>query len=133
MSAVNNLTEKICTEIEEKVSAAIKPIAEEYGLNYELPQSSCYPDGTLLVVRSQFSVPEREKTVASQKEEEDFICYAESFGMQANWLGRSFQRGNFNYKVVGLRVHAPKQCAILERVDGSRCYENGALVAKYLG
>lgn len=133
MTAVKNLTEEVCAEIEKKVAAAMKPIAEEYGLQFELLHSSHYPDGTLMVARSEFSVPEREKTVASQKEEEDYVCYAESFGMQANWLGKSFERGNFTYKVAGLRVHSPTDCAILERSDGSRCYENGALVRKYLG
>jgi len=129
---IKKLTDGICQEIEAKIAASLKPIADEYGINLDVHKGKLYPDGTTLSTYCQFSVPEREVTVASIKEEEDFLCYAESFGMQANWLGKTFMRGQFNYKVVGLRVDAPTECAILERQDGARSYENGKLVAKYL-
>ena len=132
MARIKKLTEELCTEIESRMAEALRPIAEEYQLDFEILKGSLYPDGTTFAARCQIAVPERAKTVASQKEEEDYLCYAESFGMRAEWLGRSFERGNFNYKVVGLRVHAPKECAILERSDGSRSYENGALVSRFL-
>lgn len=131
MSPVKKLTPTICQEIEEKISAAIAPIADEYGIKFDLCNSRLFPDATTFTSYCKFTVHEREKTVASEKEEEDFLCYAESFGMRSEWLGKTFMRGNFNYKVVGLRVDAPDHCAILERKDGARSYENGKLVAKY--
>ena len=133
MSPIKKLTPSICREIEEKISAALAPIADEYGVNFDLHNARMFPDATTFSAYSQFTVHEREKTVASEKEEEDFLCYAESFGMRSEWLGKSFQRGNFNYKVVGLRVDAPSECAIIERSDGARSYENGKLISHYMG
>lgn len=132
MTRINQLTDTLCAEIESRMASFLKPLAAEYGLNFSMLKGNLYPDGTTFAARCQLSVPERRETVASEKEEEDFICYAESFGMRSEWLGRTFERGNFTYKVAGLRISAPKECAILERSDGSRCYENGALVSKYL-
>ncbi len=132
MTPVKKLTPSICGEIEAKIRAALAPIAEEYGIKVELHNTRMFPDATTFSAYCQFTVAEREKTVASEKEEEDFLCYAESFGMRAEWLGKSFQRGNFNYKVVGLRVDSPTECAIIERSDGARSYENGKLVSHYL-
>ncbi|WP_029911888.1 hypothetical protein [Pelobacter seleniigenes] len=132
MAPIKKLTAPLCQEIESRIAASLQPLAQEYGLTFEMLKGNLYPDGTTFGARCQFAVPERQATAASQKEEEDFLCYAESFGMRAEWLGKSFERGNFSYKVVGLRVGAPKECAILERTDGARSYENGALVAKYL-
>lgn len=132
MSPVKKLTSSICREIEEKISAALAPIAEEYGISLDLHNSRLFPDATTFSTYCQFTVAEREKTVASEKEEEDYLCYAESFGMRAEWLGKSFKRGNFDYKVVGLRVEAPTECAILERSDGARSYENGKLISRYM-
>ncbi len=132
MSPVKKLTPAICKEIEEKISTAVAPIAAEYGIRFDLCNSRLFPDATIFTSYCQFAVPEREKTVASEKEEEDYLCYAESFGMRAEWLGKSFKRGNFDYKVVGLRVDAPTECAILERSDGARSYENGKLISRFM-
>jgi hypothetical protein len=129
MSPLYKLTEDLCSEIENEIKKALQPIAEKYQLNLSTIKGQLFPDGTTYSCYTQLSLPERPQTVASVKEEEDYLCYAESFGMRAEWLGRSFNQGNFDYKVVGLRVDAPTECAILERSDGSRCYKNGKYVS----
>ena len=132
MARIKELTEEFCSELDQEIAAALQPLADKHQIDLTMLPGYLFPDGTTYGARCQFALPERVETVASQKEEEDYLCYAESFGMRAEWLGQSFTRGNFTYKVVGLRVHAPKECAILERSDGSRCYENGALIAHHL-
>jgi hypothetical protein len=132
MNPLYTLTEDLCSEIENEIHQALQPIAEKYKLNLSTIKGNLFPDGTAFSCYSQFSLPERPASAASIKEEQDYTCYAESFGMQAEWLGRSFELGKFSYKVVGLRVEAPNECAILERSDGARSYQNGKYVAHHL-
>ncbi len=132
MSQVKKLTEDLCTTINTEIAEALKPIAEKYGLLLSFPNGRLYPDATTFSCYCQLNVPERKETVASEKEEEDFLSYAESFGMRAEWLGQSFEQGHFSYKVVGLRVDAHDECAILQRSDGSRCHKNGKYVAHHM-
>jgi hypothetical protein len=132
MSSYVKLTQDLCHEIEKDIKTALQPIAQKYKLNLSAGKSYLFPDGTTFSFYNQLSLPDRPESVASIKEENDYLCYAESFGMQAEWLGRSFTQGKFSYKIVGLRTEAPNECAILERSDGSRCHKNGKFVAHNL-
>jgi len=53
--------------------------------------------------------------------------------MRASWLGKEFKRGNFTFKVAGLKISDSDKCVVLQRSDGARSQENGKLVARYLG
>ncbi len=132
MSLIEELTPKTCGQLEEELKAAVETIAEKYGIEVKMLEGRLSDDATVFVPRCQFALPERKMTAASPKEEKDYLQYAESFGVKGRWLGKEFKRGNFTYKVVGLRVNETKKCIILERSDGSRCYENGKLVANHL-
>ena len=133
MTKIAELNEANCRLLEEEILVAVQDIARKRGLDFQMLPGNSWPDGSTFVARCQFSLPPREDSVATRKEEEDYLTYAESFGVRAAWLKKEFQRGNFTYKVVGLRVTEPKDCIILERSDGSRCYEDGKLIRKYLG
>lgn len=132
MKRYEPLTETLCQQLKQEVTEALEPLAEKYGICLDSVKEFCAKDAESVAVNLRFSLPERPDSVASRKEENDFRCYAEGFGMRASWLGKEFQRGNFTYKVAGLQINAPKECAILQRSDGSRCQENGKLVARYL-
>lgn len=132
MKRFEPLTKEICEQLEQNVSELIKPLSDEFGTCLASVKGKLSKEGDSVTINVRLSIHERPDSVASLKEEQDFKCYAEGFGMQANWLGKAFQRGNFTYKVVGLMVDAPNKCAILQRSDGARCCENGKLVARYL-
>ncbi len=133
MEKIKSFNEDLCRQVETEVEASMQVIAEKYGLKLKMLPGTLSSDTVIFVPRCQLEVPERTETVASAKEEEDYLQYAESFGVRGRWLGKAFQRGNFTYQVVGLRINEPNECIILQRSDGSRCYENGKLVARYLG
>lgn len=121
-----------CELLEEEIRVAMEAIGEKYGLQVKAPEQKLAKDGDLYQYGFQFCLPAREETVASVKEEKDYIMYAQSFGVKETWLGKEFTRGQLSYKVVGLRVAEPDKCIILQRSDGSRCHENGKLVARYM-
>ena len=133
MQRFEPLTESFCEQLKQDIEEATTPLAEKYGICLDLIKEVLSKDAESVGINLCFSLPKRPESVASLKEENDFRCYAEGFGMRANWLGKEFKRGNFTYRVAGLTVGAPKECAILQRSDGARCQENGKLVARYLG
>lgn len=127
------LTETLGKELGREVTELIMPLAEKYGICLDFVKDVCSETGDSVAINARFSLPKRPDSVATLKEEQDFRCYAEGFGMRAAWLGKEFKRGNFTYKVVGLMINSPSECAVLQRSDGARCQENGKLVARYLG
>ena len=133
MKRFEPLTESICEQLGQEVRELIAPLAEKYGICLDFVKEVCSEEADSLAINARFSLPKRPDSVATLKEEQDYRCYAEGFGVRAAWLGKEFQRGNFTYKVAGLRVKAPSKCVVLERSDGARCQEDGKLVARYLG
>lgn len=130
---IEPLTENECEQIRQEVADLLTPVAQKYGINLDFVHDARAKEADLLAITARFSLPERPDSVASLKEEMDFKAYAEGYGMQASWLGQEFKRGNFTYKVVGLKISAPDKCVVLQRADGARSQENGKLVARYLG
>ena len=133
MQRFDPLTASLCEQLKEDISAALEPIAAKYGICLGRTHGVLSNDAEKIGINLSFFLPERPDSVASRKEENDYRCYAEGFGMSADWLGKEFKRGHFNYKVAGLKLSAPEKCVILKRSDGVRWQENGKLVARYLG
>jgi len=133
MQRFEPLTKSDCEQLRQEVTALLLPLAEKYGICLDSVKKACSTDADGVAISARFSLPQRPESVASLKEELDFRTYAEGFGMSPNWLGKEFKRGNFTYKVAGLRVTAPKKCVVLQRSDGARCQQDGKLVARYLG
>lgn len=133
MQRFEPFSEKDCEKMRREVAELVAPLAEKYGICLDFVKDACSKDADALTIRARFSLPERPDSVASLKEELDYKCYAEGFGLQTAWLGQEFKRGNFTYKVAGLKVSAPKKCVVLQRSDGARCQQDGKLVARYLG
>jgi hypothetical protein len=127
------LTERECEQIRQEVADLLAPVAEKHGICLDCVMEACAKEGDLLAIRARFSLPERPESVATLKEEMDFKCYAEGYGMQDSWLGQEFKRGNFTFRVAGLKIGDPEKCVVLQRSDGARSQENGKLVARYLG
>jgi len=130
---IEPLTEKECEEIRQEVAELLAPVAKKHGISLDFVHEARAREADLLAITARFSLPERPESVASLKEEMDFKCYAESYGMQAGWLGKEFKRGNFTFRVAGLKIGDPEKCVVLQRSDGARSQENGKLVARYLG
>ena len=127
------LTEKECEQIRQEVAGLLAPLAAKHGICLDFVHEARAREADLLAITARFSLPERPDSVATVKEEMDFKCYAEGYGMQADWLGKEFQRGNFTFRVAGLKISDPDKCVVLQRSDGARSQENGKLVARYLG
>jgi len=131
---IEPLTEKECEQIRQEVAELLRPVAKKHDICLDCVQEACAKGGAdLLAITARFSLPARPESVATLKEEMDFKCYAEGYGMQADWLGKEFQRGNFTFRVAGLKISDPDKCVVLQRSDGARSQENGKLVARYLG
>ena len=133
MKRIEPLTEKECAQIRQEVAELLAPVAKKHGICLDFVHEACSKGADSLAISARFSLPERPESVATLKEEMDFRCYAEGFGMQGSWLGQEFQRGNFTYRVAGLKISDPTRCVVLQRSDGARSQENGKLVARYLG
>ena len=130
---IEPLTEKECQQIRQEIADLLAPVAKKHGIDLDFVNESCSKDADHLAITARFSLPDRSGSVATLKEEMDFKCYAEGYGMQASWLGKEFKRGNFTFKVAGLKISDPDRCVVLQRSDGARSQENGKLVARYLG
>lgn len=130
---IEPLTERECEQIRQEIAELLAPVAEKHGICLDFVSEARAKEADLLAVTARFSLPERPESVATLKEEMDFKCYAEGFGMRASWLGQEFKRGNFTYKVAGLKISDSDRCVVLQRSDGARSQENGKLVARYLG
>ncbi|ABA89477.1 hypothetical protein Pcar_2238 [Syntrophotalea carbinolica DSM 2380] len=133
MERFEPLTAADCEQLRQEVIGLITPVAEKYGLNLDFVKDVCSSGADSVSIKACFTLPERPESVATLKEERDFRCYAEGFGMHPSWLGKEFKRGKFTYKVAGLMVKSPTKCVVLERSDGARCTQDGKLVARYLG
>jgi len=133
MKRFEPLTEEICNQLMQEVTELITPLAVKHGICLDFVNEKLSKKADSIAINVRFSIHERPESVATLKEEQDFRCYAEGFGMQASWLGKEFQRCNFTFKVAGLMVDAPKNNVVLQRSDGSRHCESGKLVARYLG
>ena len=133
MTRYEPLTEAVCQKIHQEAAELLAPLAEKYGICLDFVKEACSDEGDSLGINARFSLPKRPESVATLKEERDFRCYAEGFGLREEWLGKEFQRGLFTYKVAGLMIHASGKCVVLQRSDGARCQEDGKLVARYLG
>jgi len=127
------LTEMECEQIRQEVAELLAPVAKKHGICLDFVHEARAKEADLVSITARFSLPERPDSVATLKEEMDFKAYAEGYGMQAAWLGKEFQRGNFTFKVAGLKIGDPDKCVVLQRSDGARSQENGKLVARYLG
>jgi len=130
---IEPLTEKECEQIRQEVAELLAPVAKKHGICLDFVKETSTREADLLAITARFSLPERPESVATLKEEMDFKCYAEGYGMQADWLGKEFKRGNFTFKVAGLKIGDIDKCVVLQRSDGARSQENGKLVARYLG
>ncbi len=130
---IEPLTEKECEQIRQEVAELLAPMAKKHGIRLDFVHEACAKEADCLAISARFSLPERPDSVATLKEEMDFKSYAEGYGMQAAWLGKEFKRGNFTFKVAGLKISDPDKCVVLQRSDGARSQENGKLVARYLG
>lgn len=133
MKRIEPLTEKECEQIRREVAELLAPVAEKHGICLDFVREASTKEADCMAITARFSLPERPETVATLKEEIDFKAYAEGYGMQASWLGQEFQRGNFTYRVAGLKISDSDKCVVLQRSDGARSQENGKLVARYLG
>ncbi|PLX96343.1 MAG: hypothetical protein C0621_02095 [Desulfuromonas sp.] len=133
MERYEPLTDELCEQIRADVAELVAPLAEKYGLSLDFVKEVCAASADSVAINLRYSLPERPDSVASLKEERDYKAYAEGFGLDATWFGKSFQRGNFTFTVRGLRLGAPKKCVVLERSDGSRTLEDGKLIRRYLG
>lgn len=133
MQRFEPLTKSACEQLRQEVTELLMPLAEKYGICLDSVKQACSRDADGVAINARFSLPQRPESVATLKEELDFRCYAEGFGMQPTWLGQEFKRGNFTYKVAGLMVNSPQKCVVLQRSDGARCQQNGKMVARYLG
>lgn len=127
------LTEDIREKIHQEAVELLTPLAEKYGICLDFVKETCSGELDSLAINARFSLPKRPDSVATLKEEKDFRCYAEGFGLREEWLGKEFQRGRFTYKVAGLMIHAASKCVVLQRSDGARCQEDRKLVSRYLG
>lgn len=130
---IEPLTKKEGEQIRQEVAELLASVAKKHGICLDYVHELCSKDADYLGVTARFSLPERPESVATLKEELDFNSYAEGYGMMASWLGKEFKRGNFTYKVAGLKISDSDKCVVLQRSDGARSQENGKLVARYLG
>lgn len=133
MQRFEPFSESDCQQLCREVAALIAPLADKYGVRLDFVKDACSKGADSVAIHARFSLPDRPDSVATLKEELDYKCYAEGFGLQAAWLGREFTRGKFTFKVAGLNIAAPKKCVVLQRSDGARCQQDGKLVARYLG
>jgi hypothetical protein len=133
MKRYDPLTESFCDELGKEVTDLIAPLAEKYGIRFDYAKAACAPSADTVAIHAMFSLYARPASVATLKEEQDYLGYCEGFGVKEAWLGKEFTRGKFTFKVAGLMINAPNKCVVLERNDGVRCQEDGKLVARYLG
>jgi hypothetical protein len=132
MQRFEPLTQSDCSKLCQETRKLLTPLVKKYGINLDSITGVCSRDADIMTIKTCFSLPKRPESVASLKEELDYRNYAEGFGLKVDWLGKEFQRGKFTYKVAGLKINSLTKCVVLQRSDGTRCQQDGKLVARYL-
>lgn len=89
MQRFEPLTKSDCEQLRQEVTELLMPLAEKYGICLDSVKKACSRDADSVTINTRFSLPQRPESVATLKEELDFRCYAEGFGMQPAWLARN--------------------------------------------
>jgi hypothetical protein len=114
-----------------EVEAALKPIAEKYGLLLERKGRTFYRDS--LPAGFQFVVAtEGADGEVLDSKAKDFQRLAGSFGLKAEDLGKEFISGHGErYRITGLNPRAKRYPILGERVSDGKTYKFGAITVKH--
>jgi hypothetical protein len=97
--------------------SALAPVAKEFDCVIAYKGGS-YGD-TAAILKIEFAERSEAGIVMTQMAT-DFQTYAESVGLKADDLGKSFERHGNTFKIVGFKPRATKMPVIAERQDGKR-------------
>lgn len=103
--------------ITNRIMAAVAPLQKDLGVKLTQGHGKYGGFGSLTIEIA--AVSKHGKVIT--REAEDFTEFAGDFGLKASDLGKTFK--NFDgdeFKIVGLRIRAPKRPILAESVDGRR-------------
>jgi hypothetical protein len=114
------LTRANVEEIMKAAEAALKPVAEQFGLVLDNKRGCFYPESC--PVMFQFLVrKETEDGVVLDKMAQDFLAQARFYGLAATDLHREFTSYNGKaFRIVGLRTKARTAPIIAEDANGKK-------------
>lgn len=96
-------------EIGADVEQALKAVAAKHGMKLSFKGGTFDPSG-MYRPRVEFST--------SDRAEAEFKKYANMFGLQPEWFGKTFTNASYAYTVSGLKTGAGRRPVIAKRSDG---------------
>jgi len=116
---ITKFDKKSLDHVRAEVSKVLSTLGEDLGVDFQL-HNIRYQDNT-------FSVKLGGSIAGFDTRANDWDLYYKRFGLQKDWLHKTFQHDGKTYKIVGLRPKARKQTVLIER-DGETFQVEGRLV-----
>ena len=107
-----------CRLIDEAIEAALKPLADEHGIQIKIAAGRYSAHG--YAVKLEILTCDKTGNVHIPGAD-TFRAMAKFYGLEPEDLGREFQQGRVRYRITGLNPGRPKYPISVERVnDGKR-------------
>lgn len=117
MENVCQIDKVMLSALRHDLDAALIAIAEKHGLTLKVGNIS-FTERTF-VAKVEGALLNADGS-ATDRRAEDFKRYAHMFGLEPEWLGRTFKWGGREFKVAGLNTKGKTMPVIGERADGKR-------------
>lgn len=120
---------EICRLMRADLDAALKPVAEKYGIDLKVGRMT-YSPKTVAIKLEGGAVGENGE--ANDKYTEAWKHYARLWGLPEDGLGRKFRNAHGEYTICGLNP-AARRMPVLAKRDGKTYKFEVSVIARYLG
>jgi hypothetical protein len=103
-----------CQRVREEVTAKVRDVARQFGLEVEFANGRFTVDEFTLPFTFRISGAAQEALI--EKERAEFEMFAEVVGLKPEHYGREVDLPDGLYRIVGLKPEAPKNNVIIEKV-----------------
>ncbi len=115
MATISKFDKATAKMVSEEVLSALRAVAEKHGLGV-VSKGGKYSLETF-TPRFEFAIKSKEG-ILETTEAKNFKVWAESFGLTADDLGKTFLFRGSKYTITGLKPSAPKFPILAKREDG---------------
>jgi len=116
-------THDVCKEIAQVISNALVPVAEQFGINIKLGRGTFSANNYTLKI--EMACVDPSGTILS-RERDDWNYSAVAYGLNPEWLDRTFDNGQSVYRISGLKPRSRKYPVLAEDTHTGKMYKFSA-------
>jgi len=111
---ISQFTRADCQRVREEVTAKVRDVARQFGLQVEFGNGRFTDDEFTLPFT--FRISGKAQEALTEKERAEFEMFAEVVGLKPEHYGREVNLSDGLYRIVGLKPESPKNNVIIEKV-----------------